>query len=112
MLNSPHSSLGSVAKCPHCGSGDFRSSHLRMADVLRLAILQRPLRCSICLERFYLRRKVANQAWRAHERTESPAQAAAAVRVPGMAINPDSADFYRSEGSERDNRGGSAAIHS
>jgi hypothetical protein len=37
--------------CRYCGTRNFRISHFRRADLLRLLILQYPVRCRECLER-------------------------------------------------------------
>jgi transcriptional regulator NrdR family protein len=39
--------------CPNCYSSDFRLSHFRARDFQRLFILQYPVRCLGCEERFY-----------------------------------------------------------
>lgn len=38
--------------CPYCGTPKFRTSRLRFADIPRLALLQFPVRCRLCRERF------------------------------------------------------------
>jgi len=40
-------------RCPYCGTPKFRTSKLRIGDFPRLALLQFPLRCKVCRERFY-----------------------------------------------------------
>ena len=41
-------------KCPYCGTPKFRTSRLRFADAPRLALLQFPVRCKLCRERFHV----------------------------------------------------------
>ena len=38
--------------CPHCGTPRFRDSILRLTDIPRLFLLQVPVRCLLCRERF------------------------------------------------------------
>ena len=40
--------------CPHCGTPKFRTSRIRMTDMPRLALLQFPVRCRVCRERFHV----------------------------------------------------------
>lgn len=40
--------------CPHCGTPRFRSSRLSFTDLPRLAMLQVPVRCLLCRERFHI----------------------------------------------------------
>ena len=40
--------------CPYCGTPKFRTSRVRFADLPRLALLQFPVRCRLCRERFYV----------------------------------------------------------
>jgi len=40
--------------CPHCGTPKFRTSRMRWADLPRLALLQFPVRCRLCRERFHV----------------------------------------------------------
>jgi hypothetical protein len=40
--------------CPYCGTPKFRTSRVRLSDVPRLALLQFPVRCRLCRERFYV----------------------------------------------------------
>jgi hypothetical protein len=40
--------------CPYCGTPKFRTSRLRFSDIPRLALLQFPVRCRICRERFHV----------------------------------------------------------
>lgn len=40
--------------CPRCGAARFRSSRLRLSDLARLLVLQRPVRCRVCLRRRYV----------------------------------------------------------
>ena len=40
--------------CPYCGTPKFRTSRLRLADIPRLALLQFPVRCRLCRERFHV----------------------------------------------------------
>jgi hypothetical protein len=37
--------------CRHCGTRRFRISRLRKADLVRVLLLQYPVRCRECLER-------------------------------------------------------------
>ena len=52
---------GNGVDCFHCGSNELRLSHLRGQDFAELFLLQVPVRCRVCYERFY-----ANvfRAWR------------------------------------------------
>jgi hypothetical protein len=40
--------------CPYCGTPKFRTSRLRLSDIPRLALLQFPVRCRLCRERFHV----------------------------------------------------------
>jgi hypothetical protein len=40
--------------CPYCGTPKFRTSRVRFADIPRLALLQFPVRCRLCRERFHV----------------------------------------------------------
>jgi hypothetical protein len=40
--------------CPYCGTPKFRTSRIRLADLPRLALLQFPVRCRLCRERFHV----------------------------------------------------------
>jgi hypothetical protein len=40
--------------CPYCGTPKFRTSRIRFSDVPRLALLQFPVRCRLCRERFHV----------------------------------------------------------
>jgi transcriptional regulator NrdR family protein len=40
-------------RCPFCGSLDLRNAHIRRVDYPRLLLLQRPVRCRNCRERFF-----------------------------------------------------------
>jgi hypothetical protein len=40
--------------CPYCGTPKFRTSRVRFADLPRLALLQFPVRCRLCRERFHV----------------------------------------------------------
>jgi hypothetical protein len=40
--------------CPYCGTPKFRTSRVRVADIPRLALLQFPVRCRLCRERFHV----------------------------------------------------------
>jgi hypothetical protein len=40
--------------CPYCGTPKFRTSHVRFSDLPRLALLQFPVRCRLCRERFHV----------------------------------------------------------
>jgi hypothetical protein len=40
--------------CPYCGTPKFRTSRIRLADIPRLALLQFPVRCRLCRERFHV----------------------------------------------------------
>jgi len=41
-------------RCPYCGTAECRTSHIRFWDIPRLAVLKLPVRCAVCLERFYV----------------------------------------------------------
>lgn len=40
--------------CPYCGTPKFRTSRFRLTDIPRLALLQFPVRCRLCRERFHV----------------------------------------------------------
>jgi len=40
--------------CPYCGTQKFRTSRVRFSDIPRLALLQFPVRCRLCRERFHV----------------------------------------------------------
>jgi hypothetical protein len=40
--------------CPYCGTPKFRTSRVRFSDIPRLALLQFPVRCRLCRERFHI----------------------------------------------------------
>jgi len=40
--------------CPYCGTPKFRTSRVRISDLPRLALLQFPVRCRLCRERFHV----------------------------------------------------------
>jgi hypothetical protein len=40
--------------CPYCGTPKFRTSRIRFADIPRLFLLQFPVRCRLCRERFHV----------------------------------------------------------
>jgi hypothetical protein len=40
--------------CPYCGTPKFRTSRVRFSDLPRLALLQFPVRCRLCRERFHV----------------------------------------------------------
>lgn len=40
--------------CPYCGTPKFRTSRVRLVDIPRLALLQYPVRCKLCRERFHV----------------------------------------------------------
>ena len=40
--------------CPYCGTPKFRTSRVRFVDLPRLALLQFPVRCKLCRERFHI----------------------------------------------------------
>jgi len=50
---------GGILICPHCGIGHLRRSKLQVGDLLRLVLLQFPVRCSVCAARFHLGRGAA-----------------------------------------------------
>ncbi len=66
MPTSLHTRPGSGDKCPHCGCELFHASGFRLADVPRLVLLQRPFRCGICLERFFLGFRAVRFSGRSH----------------------------------------------
>jgi hypothetical protein len=40
--------------CPYCGTPKFRTSRMRLVDIPRLFLLQFPVRCRLCRERFHV----------------------------------------------------------
>jgi hypothetical protein len=40
--------------CRDCGNSNFRTSHFRLEDVLRLLLLQYPVRCRVCEKRSFI----------------------------------------------------------
>ena len=50
----PAQGTGSAMNCPYCGIPKFRTSRLRFSDLPRLALLQFPVRCRLCRERFHV----------------------------------------------------------
>ncbi len=64
-------------RCPYCGTPKFRTSKLRITDFPRLALLQFPVRCKVCRERFYVGISLALhvlQAQRVRKAEEAAAQ--------------------------------------
>jgi len=60
--------------CPYCGTPKFRTSRMRIADIPRLALLQFPVRCRLCRERFHIGISLAlhlKQAERVRENEEA-----------------------------------------
>jgi hypothetical protein len=60
--------------CPYCGTPKFRTSRLRLTDVPRIALLQFPVRCRLCRERFHVGISLALhllQAQRVREQEEA-----------------------------------------
>lgn len=47
--------------CPHCGTPRFRDSRVRLTDIPRLFLLQVPVRCLLCRERFAIRMSEASR---------------------------------------------------
>jgi hypothetical protein len=45
--------------CPRCGSNSMRPSRMRVSDLVRLLLLQRPVRCHVCLHRRFVNVVVA-----------------------------------------------------
>jgi hypothetical protein len=45
---------GISMNCPYCGTPKFRTSRIRFSDLPRLALLQFPVRCRLCRERFHV----------------------------------------------------------
>ena len=39
--------------CNHCGSSDFRASHIRAIDLSQLIFFKLPVRCTTCWERVF-----------------------------------------------------------
>jgi len=61
-------------RCPYCGTPKFRTSRVRLGDLPRLALLQFPLRCKSCRERFHVGLSLALnvlQSERVRKREES-----------------------------------------
>jgi hypothetical protein len=52
--------------CPSCGTPKFRISRVRLADIPRIALLQYPVRCRLCRERFYVGLWLALHMLQAH----------------------------------------------
>jgi hypothetical protein len=64
-------------RCMICGSTKIRISRLRSSDLSRLLILQYPVRCRACYERFYVGIPLAlNLRWNGKilHREERPAR--------------------------------------
>jgi len=40
--------------CPRCGSSSVRLSRMRPSDFIRVLLLQRPVRCHVCLHRSFV----------------------------------------------------------
>jgi hypothetical protein len=60
--------------CPYCGIPKFRASRVRFSDIPRLALLQFPVRCQLCRERFHVGISLAlhlKQAQRVREGEEA-----------------------------------------
>jgi hypothetical protein len=60
--------------CPYCGTPKFRTSRVRFSDIPRLALLQFPVRCRLCRERFHVGISLALhllQSQRVREKEES-----------------------------------------
>jgi len=47
--------------CPHCGTPQFRDSRVRLTDIPRLFLLQVPVRCLLCRERFSIGMSLASR---------------------------------------------------
>jgi hypothetical protein len=47
-------------RCRICGKSTVRISHFRLLDVLRLILLQLPVRCHTCRRRYYVSISQAN----------------------------------------------------
>ena len=45
--------------CPHCGVSRCRTSHFRFSDFFFLPLLQLPLRCHSCQQRFHVAYRIA-----------------------------------------------------
>jgi hypothetical protein len=65
--------------CPYCGTPKFRTSRVRFSDVPRLALLQFPVRCRLCRERFHVGLSLAlhllqSQRVREHEELDMQRQ--------------------------------------
>ena len=61
-------------RCPYCGTPKFRISRIRFGDLPRLALLQFPVRCKSCRERFHVGLSLAMnilQSERVRKREES-----------------------------------------
>jgi hypothetical protein len=57
-----------MTTCLWCDSPNVRNSRLRLADVYRLVLLQWPVRCRSCEERYYIN---VFAAWRLHQETKA-----------------------------------------
>ena len=60
--------------CPYCGTPKFRTSRIRFSDIPRLALLQFPVRCRLCRERFHVGMSLAmhlSQSQRVREAEEA-----------------------------------------
>jgi hypothetical protein len=55
MLTSAHNAerLGTIHRCPQCGSARIRPSRPHAVDPLLYALRLNPFRCTQCLRRFY-----------------------------------------------------------
>lgn len=47
-------SISGKATCGHCGSQYVKSSRRQKGDALMLLALLRPMRCRVCMYRFYV----------------------------------------------------------
>jgi hypothetical protein len=47
--------------CPHCGTPRFADSRIRLRDIPRLFLLQVPVRCLLCRERFSISMSMASR---------------------------------------------------
>ena len=47
--------------CPHCGTPRFADSRIRLGDIPRLFLLQVPVRCLLCRERFSIGMSLASR---------------------------------------------------
>jgi hypothetical protein len=50
----PPTGLGALMICTRCGSDSMRLSRMRSLDLVRLLLLQRPVRCHLCLHRRFV----------------------------------------------------------